>query len=169
MIQENQKKFLDFSKPFVEATKNVFATMVHTKIEPQKLQLKSNTYVEGEITAFIGINGSVTRDGTEKEFKAIILLSFPESTYIKVASAMLMETFTTLNENNRDVGGEIVNIITGNTKRALNEMGYKPGMSIPTIVTGKNYIMSYPSNSTIVTITINSVHGPFFMDICYAE
>lgn len=161
--------FLEFSKPFIEAAKNVFETMVFTKLEPGKPSVKKDNSSKGDVSAIIGLSGEVTKDGAAKKYRAMLVISFPYDTYIKVAGAMLMETYTEFNEEIRDVGGEICNMIMGNAKRDLAGIGYTTDMAIPSIVEGPGHTIKYPDKTTVVIIPIQSAHGEMFLELCYAE
>lgn len=161
--------FLDFSKPFIDAAKNVFETMVFTKLEPGKPQIKKGNLSRGDVSAVLGLSGTLNRGTGEKTYRAMLVISFPYSTYLKVASAMLMDNFTEFNEEIRDVGGEICNMIMGNAKRDLSGLGYTTNMAIPSIIEGPNHSIKYPENTTVVLIPINSAHGEMYLELCYAE
>jgi chemotaxis protein CheX len=99
----------------------------------------------------------------------MLVISWPYETYFKVASAMLMEEYTEYSDEISDVGGEISNMIMGNAKRTLSEMGYTSNMAIPSIIEGQNHSLKYPTGTTVILIPINSAHGQFFMEVCYRE
>lgn len=162
-------KFLEFSKPFIDATKNIFETMVFSKLDPQKPNFKQDSVSRGDVTAFIGITGSVSRNGTKKEFKGMLAISWPYETYFKVASAMLSETYTSYCNEISDLGSEICNMIMGNAKRELANLGYTSNMAIPSMIEGKNHTIKYPPETTIIVVPVNSAHGQFFIEICYNE
>lgn len=161
MIVDNQ--FLSFSGPFIDAMKVVFETMVFTKIDAQKPRIKQDGKTTADISAILGING-ICKD---QEVKGMLILSWPIETYIKIANAMLSEEHTSFNNDIADVGAEIVNMIFGNAKRTLTDMGYTLDMSIPSTVGGKDHYISYPQKTTTVIIDIISAHGPFFLELCY--
>lgn len=164
-----QKRFIDFSKPFIDAAKNVFETMVYTKLEPQKPSIKEGNMSRGDVSSVLGLSGEYQNNGIQTPYKAMLVISFPYETYIKAASAMLMEEHTEYNEEIADVGGEICNMIMGNAKRDLKEMGYSTNMAIPSMVEGKNHSIRYPSKTTVILIPIDTDHGPLFMELCYSE
>ncbi len=161
--------FLEFSKPFIEAAKNVFETMVFTKLDPGKPSVKKNNSSKGDVSAVLGLSGVLTKEGTEKKYRAMLVISFPYDTYIKVAGAMLMETYTEFNEEIRDVGGEICNMIMGNAKRDLGGLGYTSDMAIPSIIEGPSHTIKYPDGTTVIIIPMKSAHGEMFLELCYAE
>lgn len=165
----NSEQFINFSKPFIEATKNIFETMVFTKIDPGKPTFKKDHVSRGDITASIGLSGTVNIEGEESGYRGQLNVSFPMETYLKVASAMLMEEHTEFSQEIVDVGGEISNMIMGNAKRDLVKVGYNTSMCIPSIIHGQNHSISYPPNTSIILIPIESQHGPFFLEICYAQ
>ncbi len=165
----NQANFLEFSKPFISAAKNVFETMVFTKLDAQKPQIKKDNLSKGDVSAVLGISGEIDKDGEKKVYKGMLVISFPFDTYFKVASAMLMDTFTEFNDEIADVGGEICNMVMGNAKRDLNTMGYTSNMAIPSMISGKDHSIKYPEGTTVILIPISSAHGPMFIELCYSE
>ena len=167
----SKTNFLEFSRPFVEAAKKVFETMVFTKLEALKPSIKENNNSLGDISAILGLLGQIKNGNGDKpvEYKAMLVMSFPYETYIKIASAMLMETYAEYNDEISDVGGEICNMVMGNAKRSLSEMGYSCNKAIPSIIVGENHVIKYPSETTTVVIPINSAHGKMYMEICYKE
>ncbi len=159
--------FVNFSRPFVESAKSVFETMVFTKLEPEKPTIKKDALSRGDVSAVIGINGTVTQDGELMRFKGMLVLSWPYETYFKIATSMLMEEFSEYNEEIADVGGEICNMIMGGAKRQLSEMGFATEMAIPSMIEGKGHTIKYPPGTTVVMIPMNSAHGKMFMELCF--
>jgi chemotaxis protein CheX len=163
------QRFISFAKPFISATRNVFETMANSKINPGAPQIKKEKKSWGDYSATLGLTGVITTDGVKKEFRGMLVISFPEQTYLKIASAILMEEHLSYNDDIADVGGEIVNIIVGNAKRDLNELGLVTEMAVPTMISGPEHIINYPKAAQIVLIPMDSDHGKFFMEICYSD
>lgn len=164
-----QKRFIEFSKPFIDAAKNVFETMIYTKLEPQSPKIKEGSTSRGDVSSVLGLSGEYEKGDIKTPYKAMLVIAFPYETYIKAASAMLMEEYTEYNDEIADVGGEICNMIMGNAKRDLAAMGYTTSMAIPSMVEGKNHSIHYPQKTTVVQIPIESSHGPLFIELCYTE
>ena len=160
--------FIDFSRPFVDACKNIFTTMVSCNLEAQKPQIKSDSTSRGDITAVIGLSGELEKGGKKTPYKAMLVLAFPYETYFKVASVMLSETYTTYHPDIQDLGGEIVNMIMGNAKRDLKNLGYSSNMAIPSIIEGKGHSIKYPAGTTVVLSPVDSPNGPLYMELCYS-
>ncbi len=165
----NIESYVKFSRPFIDALKETFKVMVSTDITPHSPRLKSDSKARGEITAMIGMNGVIEKNGQQLKFNGLIALSFSKEVYLKIASAMMMQEFTDYHEDMEDTGAEIANIVMGNAKKVLAEQGYKIGMSTPTRIKGKDHEIKYPSNTVVVETSISSDHGEFTFDICYQE
>ncbi len=159
--------FIDFSKPFIEACKNIFSTMVTCPLTPKKPELKKDNTSLGDVSAFIGLSGELEKNGKRMPYRAMLVLSFPYETYFKVASKMLSETYTSYHPDIHDLGGEIVNMIMGNAKRDLKTLGYSSNMAIPSIIEGKAHSITYPAGTTVVLIPFESELGSVFMELCY--
>lgn len=162
-------KFISFSKPFIDGMRNVFKTMVFTDVEHGSPEIKSSTLSHGDISAIMGLSGVVGKGDEKKKFKGMFVMSFPEETYCKVASAMLMEEYKEMNDEITDVGAELTNIITGNAKNDLNSQDYFIDMSTPSTVSGKDHKINYPPNTIVVLIPIRCEHGEFFLELCYDD
>jgi chemotaxis protein CheX len=160
--------FLEFSKPFIAATKNIFETMVSCKIEAQKPSIKNNQIGLGDVNATIALAGVTTKNGTEIPYEAMLVISFPFDTYFKVAGIMLSDVYTELVPEIKDLGAEITNMVMGNAKSELTQMGYSTNNTIPKIIEGKNTIV-YPTEQNIVIIPFTCEHGTFYMELCYKE
>ena len=93
----SQSNFVEFSKPFIDALKETFEMMVQTEIKPHTPKIKTSPIAHGDITAIIGMNGSVEKDGETKDFKGLLALSWPEPIYVALAGRMLFEEYTEYN------------------------------------------------------------------------
>jgi chemotaxis protein CheX len=165
----SESHFIEFSKPFIDAAKNIYETMVFTKLDPQKPIMKKDTISKGDITAVLGLSGDVEKNGTKVQYRAMLVLSFPYQTYFNMANTMLGETYTEYVPDIHDLGGEIVNMIMGNAKRDLKALGYSSNMAIPSIIEGKGHSIIYPAKTHVILIPLNSSIGEFYMEICYNE
>ena len=165
----NIKNFIEFSKPFIDATKLIFETMINTKIEPLKPELKTDSTMYGDISSIIGMSGDKKTDGSVTKFRGLMVLSFREDFYIKMSNRMLQEEYQEYNKEIEDVGAEIVNIIMGNAKKTLNVMGLFPDMATPSTVRGANHTVTALDKQCTIIIPFHSDIGDFKMEICYVD
>ena len=165
----SDKNFVSFSKPFIDALKETFEMMVQTEIKAHSPKIKESPKAKGDITALIGMNGIVEKDGQQKDFKGLMALSWPEELYIKLAGRMLFEEYTEYCDEISDSGAEICNIVMGNAKNGLTPLGYKIDMATPSTIRGKNHEIKYPAKTTVVEIVISCDLGDFALELCYQE
>lgn len=161
--------FVQFSKPFIDALKETFSLMAQTEITAHSPEIKTSAVAKGDISALIGMNGKIEKDDGEKDFKGLLVISWPEDVYIKFASRMLFEDYKEYCDEISDSGAEIVNIVMGNAKGQLNPQGYKIEMASPSTVKGKAHEIKYPPNTTVIAITLTSDIGDFTLELCYQE
>ena len=165
----NIDSYLNFSKPFIDALKDTFKIMLFTEITAHSPKLKTTNKAHGEITAIIGMNGTIEKNGKVQDFNGLIALSFSKEVYLNLASAILMQEFTDYHEDMEDTGPEIANIVMGNAKKVLATNGYKIGMSTPTRIKGKDHEIKYPKNTMVIETSISSTLGDFMFEICYRD
>jgi chemotaxis protein CheX len=152
----------EFINPFLDATLHVLDIQAQIKAKPGKLCLKKN---DGEFLSDIsGIIGIVS-----DSFNGSVVISFPEKTFLKVMSSMLGDNYTEINKDILDGAGEITNMIFGQAKISLNEKGYGIKTALPSVVHGKNHILTAQTKGPIVVIPFESTAGNFHVEICLSN
>jgi CheY-specific phosphatase CheX len=169
MQNQAGERFLKFSAPFVESTKEIFKVMISTDVRLHSPRLKVDRRSRGDITAFIAMNGVVGIGDNKKDFAGLLALAFTEPVYLAVASRMLGEEYKEYGPDVADVGAEIVNIILGKSKPALHALGIQLGMSNPSTIMGRQHEISFPRTGEVVEIIVESDMGQMFLDLCYQE
>lgn len=168
-MNDFNKRYLDFCKPFIDAIQEVYSTMMSIELAPDKPNFKEGKKSYGYISSIMGINGKYEGPGVQKKFKGSLVLSWPEECYLKSASAMLMEEFTEMNDEIFDVGMEIANITMGNAKKILAEKGYLIEMSIPTSVSGKGHEIKAQDKVVTITTPLQGEFGTFYIELSYED
>lgn len=158
---------LNFSKPFILSTKEVFKVMMGIDLVMHSPRFKETRVARGDITSIIAVIGEITKDQEKKDFSGLLAFSFSENVFLAIASKMLGEEYSEYNEEISDVGSEIANIVLGKSKPALVELGFKVGMSSPSTIAGKNHQISFPEQGHVIEITVDSELGSFTLDISY--
>ncbi|MGW8324905.1 MAG: chemotaxis protein CheX, partial [Desulfobacterales bacterium] len=116
--------------PFINATLNVLQTMAFVKCQAGKPYLKKDNVAQGDVSGIIGFTGE--QNGT-------VSVTFDELCILKVVSNMFGEEMKELNDEVTDAVGEITNMISGQARKELEEMGRLFHGAIPTVITGKNH------------------------------
>ena len=114
-----------------DAAHSVFETMLGVKLtdcEPTREE-SAPLHSEG-VVSLIGLAGDWAGTGA---FRCSADMAK------KVSGLMLMQVFTSVDEDVLDAVGEITNMILGNVKTTFEETLGPMGLSIPTVIYGRNF------------------------------
>jgi len=143
--------------PFINATMNVLETMAFTKSEAGKPYLKKDDVAQGDVSGVIGFTG---------ETNGTVAVTFDESCILKIVTNMFGEEMTEINNEITDAVGEITNMISGQARKELEEIGKKFQGAIPTVVTGKNHKLESMTKGPKVAIPFKTEAGSFTIEVC---
>lgn len=149
-----------YINPFLNATINVIKTMAFVDARPSKPYIKKGDTAVGDVSGIIGITGD--NEGT-------LSISFSQACIEAILTNMLGETISGINEEVRDAVGEITNMISGDARRVLDEMGLKLSAAIPTVISGKDHTITHISTGPTIAIPFATDHGPFTVEVCFAH
>jgi chemotaxis protein CheX len=140
-------------------TQDVFSTMLMMEAQTSSVNSGGGSPVDGEtgpglvdgVVGIIGIAGTWVGTG--------IIMCSPELA-CKASSAMMMAEYDTVNGDVLDAMGEITNMIIGNIKTALEETHGQMGISVPTVVYGRNFATRTVSRGEWVVVSFLAAgHG----------
>jgi chemotaxis protein CheX len=144
--------------PFINATLNVLETMAFIKVAPGKPYVKKDNVAVGDVTGVLGLTG--VANGT-------ISVSFEEQCILTIVSNMFGETMERLDDDISDAVGELTNMISGQARRELEQMGKVFKAAIPSVVTGKNHSIRHYSEGPKIAIPFNTDGGDFTIEVCF--
>ncbi len=133
---------LEFLKTFVESSKFIFKEFCLLKeINHQKpILLNQKNIKQYALEGYIHLQSDT--------FNGIFYVCFNKETYLKVIEHVLMEKSAEINESNIDFVAEIVNMIYGQSKIALNQSGHNFKKVIP------HFTLTPPKQHTANIVTI---------------
>ncbi len=146
------------AKPFVQATINVLSSMTGLSPVPGKPYIKNADKAKGDVSAIVGITGCKS---------GAIALSFSQSCAIALVKGMLGDAIEDIIADTRDAVGEITNMISGQARATLSEMGLPLQGSTPSIIFGANHSLSFPGQVTTVAIPFETDYGTFTLEFCF--
>ena len=146
------------AKPFVQATINVLSSMTGLSPVPGKPYVKKTDKAQGDVSAIVGITGCKS---------GAVALSFSQSCAIALVKGMLGDAIEDIIADTRDAVGEITNMISGQARATLREMGLPLQGSPPSIVFGANPSLSFPGQVTTVAIPFETDYGAFTLEFCF--
>lgn len=144
--------------PFIDATLHVLETIAMTKATPGKPYLKKDKVARGDVSGVIGLTGGAI--GT-------ISVSFTEKSILAIVSKMFGETMDELTEDIEDAVGEISNMISGQARAKLEELGMSLKAAIPTVIMGKNHSISHMTQHPIIAVPFDTDNGAFTIEVCF--
>lgn len=139
---------------FVEATQNVFQTMVRQDLQFGKPLTGSLPHLNNEISGIIGMTGDV--EGT-------VVLSLPGATAENIVESFVGSKFDKSSEDFADAIGELVNMISGAAKAKFEGKDVRIGC--PSVVVGAGHTVQQLSGSICISIPCESACGPFSVDV----
>ncbi len=142
--------------PFINATINVLETMAFVKSEAQKAYLKKDNVATGDVSGVVGFTG---------ETNGTVFITFDESCIVKVVSNMFGEKINELNDEVKDAVGELTNMISGQARKELEEIGQLFHGSIPSVVTGKNHELMPMTKGPKIAVPFKTDFGNFTIEV----
>jgi chemotaxis protein CheX len=152
---------LNFISPFVVAAVDALKVQGGSDVEAEKPFLKgTNPIPPLVISAQMGI--------TSSQFKGAITISFEEKVFLKIVSHMFSEQVTAIDDENQDAAAELLNMIYGAAKTALNPQGWAFERAIPVVVRGSSLHTSHGRLPSLV-IPLRAAEGYIFIEIAVQQ
>lgn len=146
--------------PFINATVTVLETMAFMKVEAGKPYLKKDNVGVGDVSGILGLTG--VANGT-------ISVTFEKECILTIVSNMFGETMEELNNEITDAVGELTNMISGQARRELEEMGKIFNAAIPSVITGTNHSIIHYTNGPKIAIPFSTGNGDFTIEVCFEK
>ena len=145
-----------FINPFINATLNVLETMAFVKSKAGKPYLKKDNEAIGDVSGIIGITG---------ETNGTIYVTFDEPCILKIVSNMFGEEMKEINNEITDAVGELTNMISGQARKELEEIGKVFHGAIPSVITGKNHKLMPMTKGPKIAIPFKTDSGKFTVEV----
>ncbi len=144
--------------PFINATINVLETMAFISVTAGKPYVKTDNVAVGDVSGVLGLTG--VANGT-------IAVTFEEKCILTIVSNMFGETMTELNNEIADAVGELTNMISGQARRELEQIGKVFKAAIPSVVTGRDHSIIHYSDGPKIAIPFSTESGEFTIEVCF--
>lgn len=146
-----------YIKPFVDVCLNVFKDFIGYRITPGRaFFIDKNAAHDWDLSGIIGLTG---------EARGAVVISMQTALALKITGILTGTEHTALDDETLDAVGELVNIITGNAKRELEE-SFRLIISLPIIIKGKNHLIKWPvSQVRIICIPFSAGDDTFCLSV----
>ena len=148
----------EFINPFLEATTSVLKTMAFLEPIPGKPFIKKGGASTGDISGIVGITG---------EAEGSLCLSFSKACILFIISKMLGEEQKEINEEVKDAVGELTNMISGDSRRRLQDLGHSFQGAIPSVISGPGHEVKHITRGPILSIPFATQAGDFVVEVCF--
>lgn len=148
----------DYVNPVILATRDVFAMMLDCTPRRVGLKVKDHAGCRNSVSGVIGITGRTV--GT-------IVLSLPTPVAIEVLKRMVGTEADSITHEVCDAVGELTNMIAGAAKAKLGHL--ELSLSLPNVVSGESYDVSYPSDVSPFCILFESEIGAFAIEAGFTK
>jgi chemotaxis protein CheX len=148
----------EFINPFLEATVSVLKTMAFLEPIPGNPYIKKGGAASGDISGIVGITG---------EAEGSLCLSFSKACILFIISKMLGEEQKEINEDVKDAVGELTNMISGDSRRRLQEIGHSFQGAIPSVISGPGHEVKHITRGPILSIPFSTQAGDFIVEVCF--
>lgn len=142
---------------FHKDIQNVFTTVVGVEdLLHLPICVDPKTHFSNCITAMVGFAGL---------YNGIVSLHVPQGLAQSFTSSMLGMDVDELNDDVNDALGEITNIIAGSFKHHLSRDGHEVRLSTPSIISGKEYLVTSGSLNNTLTLLFDSNEEWFMVSV----
>jgi len=149
----------EYVNAFLTPAKMVWEKELQTPLNFVGAKAVDHQYTTEDLTAILGVSG---------QLQGNVLYGFGGGTAIAVASAMIGETVTELDDMSMSALGELANMITGNAATQLSAKSYECDISPPLIIEPSGSRISTLSGMQILT-SFKSEYGELYIRICLNE
>jgi chemotaxis protein CheX len=146
----------ELAKYVIEATKDVFGTMVMMDIQDCFPLLEPVNKFHCSVTGMVGLAGTYT---------GILSIHCPQPLALKITSNMLGMEVEEVDEDVNDALGEIANMLGGHVKMVLSKGGLDISLSIPTVISGEEYAINSVVDTDCVVIPFECEDGRFLVGL----
>jgi chemotaxis protein CheX len=150
---------VDYINPVLESIVDVLTMMANVQPRAGKPVIKASSKASGDVTGIMSMVGSNTRGS--------IAITFSKPAILEICFNMLGDTKKEIDDDVLNLVGELTNMVTGKAKALLEEKGYDIGMSLPTVVSGKEHTIDHQSSAQKVLLPFNIASGKFFVELCF--
>ncbi|MBS1859781.1 MAG: chemotaxis protein CheX [Acidobacteria bacterium] len=142
------------------ATLNVFSTMLGQELPPGEVALETGSPGPNDgVASFIGIAGTWAGTGS---------VNCSPNQACRICSQMLMVEASAVDADVLDAVAELTNMIIGSVKTDLEQHLGPLGLSIPTVVYGRNFRTKSAGQHEWIVINYLWDQEPFTVKLCLA-
>lgn len=147
------------SQQLIRDVREIFGTMVGLEdLLHLPIQIDPVTNFTDCVSSLVGLAGA---------YNGLVSLHMPSSLAITATSGMLGMAVTELDDDVNDAMGEIANMIAGSFKQHLSRSGLDVHLSTPSVVYGKEYVISLGKNPDQISVRFATDDDWFMVSVAF--
>lgn len=147
---------MDLAQTIVDATQEIFSNMV-------MLGTTAGTPFERCAAPLIdSVSGTISLEG---KVKGLLAIHLPRQAALVVAGSFLDLEIEEIDDDVCDAVGELANMLAGNLKAALDPSGSAVQLSMPSFLSGEEYLVERLPNSGSITVPFYLDDGDFLVEL----
>jgi chemotaxis protein CheX len=104
-----------------------------------------------------------------EQTKGTMAVTFTTPVILSITERMLGDKLDTIDDTVTDMVGELTNMVTGGAKKILSEKGYRFDMALPTVISGKDHVVTHISKGPIIVVPFSTEAGDFFVELSFEQ
>ncbi len=145
-------KTVEVVNTFIEAIGFIFESLTFSKAATGRPFIKQKSETLAEFTSILGIKTPEGKHGS-------ISMSLTKEAAVFVVQAMLGDEPETLEDDTKEITGELLNIFSGDVRRRMSEQGLVYSGGTPIIILGEGRNMEHDTSAPIVVIPFSLPQG----------
>jgi chemotaxis protein CheX len=133
--------------------------MAQIEVSVQKPRAKADAFAVGDVSGIIGMIGPKIRGS--------MAITFDKELAASIMHNMLGEKPQEIDDDVRDMVGEITNMVCGGAKNKLAQQNYDFEMATPVIVSGTKHTIQHKVDGPKIILTFISQMGNAYLEICF--
>ena len=148
-----------FINPFINALVSVLTMMAQLEPVVGKPKLKEDNLAPGAVTGIIDLEG--------KQTTGSVAVSFSKSVALDLTNRMLRMELTEIDDQVKDMVGEMANMVAGGAKREMEENGFDFKLTLPTVLSGVGHEINHRVDGPKIILPFKVDSGNFYIEICF--
>jgi len=144
--------------PFLQATISVLKTMASVEPNPGKPYIKKGNSAKGDVSGIVGFTGDT---------EGSLCITFSKKCILFIVSKIYGEEKTEIDTEVKDAVGELTNMISGDSRRRLEEIGYHFLGAIPSVISGESHEIKHVTKGPVLSIPFTTQAGDFVVEVCF--
>jgi len=149
----------EIAKPFIKATQAVLSIMAKMDPKPGTPYVKKVDRANGDVSAVMGLTG--VKNGS-------FSITFPKKVAVTMVKNMLGDDIQDIVADSKDAVGEITNMICGQARVGLTQMGISLSAGTPSIIFGDNHVITHVNKSPVIAVPFTTAEGEFTLEFCFS-